>query len=372
MKNSENPSLKGRDYLDHRLEEISTPLQNSGLKVPGATPRILLPGQNNALIQFPLEEQEIKQLTKEFPELNFVPYSKLAVDIPQEIWGETEIFFGERLSENNLAQAKALRWIHTPSSFIQSLSIKEVKSRENILISFTPETNTFQIGEYVIASVLAFAKNLFHWKATDQFPLLIWDSKWRNNMWSLKDKVFLQIGLGKSGLSIAERASLAGMKVWGVDKIVSTYPFCQKTFSYNQLHELLPRADVVSLTIPFGTEAIDWKIGKKELALMKNDSILSILGTSHHIDEDALHEFSTFGKFRGILLDAYYQTAISPASKLWSIPNILLTPGIAPRPKNPDREAFKVFRFNLRQYLSGNFYDMEHLVDPALADLSDI
>jgi len=124
---------------------------------------------------------------------------------------------------------------------------------------------------------------------------------------------------------------------------------------------------VVSLTIPYGKEGIAFKLGEQELALMKQDSILILLGTSRHINEEALYELALEGKFRGILVDAYYQTAISPQSKLWSTPNLLLTPGVSARPKEPDREAFKLFRYNLRQYMHGNFSDMQNLIDPSLA-----
>lgn len=325
----------------------------------------------NAIIQAYLDEQEINQLTKEFPQINFIHFPKLAiVDIPDKSWQNTEILFGERLTEQNLILATDLRWIHTPTSSMQRLCLKEIEQKGNILISYTPETNTPQIGEYVLAAVGAFAKNLFHWKAADQFPMLLWDCKWRNNMWSLKDKVFLQIGLGKAGLSIANRAKLAEMIVWGVDELPSVQPFCDKNYSLRELHDLLPKADIVSVTIPYGNESIDCKLGKKELELMKHDSILSILATKRHIDEEALYECSKDGKFRGLLIDAYFHSAISTQSKLWQIPNLLLTPGVAPRPKKPDREAFKLFRYNLRQFVSGNYSDMQNLVDPSLvADL---
>ncbi|MCE5316094.1 MAG: hypothetical protein LLG04_01850 [Parachlamydia sp.] len=66
-------------------------------------------------------------------------------------------------------------------------------------------------------------------------------------------------------------------------------------------------------------------------------------------------------RVRGILLDASYQTPISAASPLWKIPNIIITPEVAPRPKLTERQAFRTFLYNLRQYLHGNFRDMRNL-----------
>lgn len=327
---------------------------------------------STAIIQFPLNEQEIQQLQREFPLLTFAHFSKTTfTEIPEESWKTAEIFFGERLSKPNLEHAKDLRWIHVPSPLLQRLCLKDLEERGNVLISTTPEGNCTQIAEFVLASVLAFAKNLFHWKLADQSPLLLWDCKWRNSMWALKGKIFLQIGLNQAGLEIAKQAAHLGMKVWGVDKLLTMHPYCEKNFALSDLHSLLPEADIVSLTIPQGIDPLDCRIGNLELNLMKTDSILCILGNSHHIDDVTLHELSCGGKFRGILLDAYYQTTISPKSQLWHVPNLIITPGVAPRPKAPDRDAFKIFRINLRKYLNGNYTDMLNLIDTPIAHLHD-
>lgn len=326
---------------------------------------------STAILQFPLNEQEIQQLQREFPLLNFVHFPKSLSNIPDEIWQKAEIFFGERLTEQDLRLSQDLRWIHVPSPLMQRLCLKNIEERGNVLISTTPEGNITQIGEFVLANVLAFAKNLHHWKTADLIPSLLWDCKWRNNMWALKDKIFLQIGLSKAGLEIARHAKCIGMKVWGVDRLPSVRPYCEKNFSLSDLDNLLPQVDIVSLTIPQGIDPLECRMGKKELALMKADSILCILGNNRYLDEDALHEFSSVGKFRGILLDTSYQTTISPKSKLWSIPNLILTPGVAPRPKATGREAFKIFRINLRQYLNGNYSDMLNLIDTPIAHLPD-
>lgn len=323
------------------------------------------------IIQFPLNEQEIQQLQREFPHLNFSHFPKSLSDIPDEMWETAEIFFGDRLIEDDLRHAVDLRWIHVPSPLMQRLCLKNIEERGNILISTTPEGNITQIGEFVMANVLAFAKNLHHWKTADLIPPLLWDCKWRNNMWALKDKIFLQIGLSQAGLEIARHAECIGMKVWGVDRLPSVQPSCEKNFSLSDLDTLLPQADIVSLTIPQGIDPLECRIGKKELTLMKTDSILCILGNNRYLDEDALHDFSQAGKFRGILLDASYQTTISPKSKLWTTPNLILTPGVAPRPKTPDREAFKIFRINLRQYLNSNYSDMLNLIDTPNAHLPE-
>lgn len=327
---------------------------------------------NIAILQVALTLQELKQLSREFPQLLFLSFPKHELKpISKEHWQRAEVLFGERLTVEDLGHATQLHWIHTPTANTNRICVKEIENKGNILISNTRDDNIFQIGEYVIAGVLAFAKNLFRFKEANRFPAIVWDCKWRNTMWTLKDKVFLQIGMGKAGIEIARRAQLAGMKVWGMDEIRSFHPYCQKHLSLEELHATLHEADVVSVTIPRERRS-SFIFGSDELGLMKQDSILSLIGNIHQIDEHALIEEASAEKFRGILLDTYFQTPIPPQSKLWQLPQIIISPEIAPRPRTTAREAFHLFRFNLRQYLHGNFSDMKNLIDPSIATGPDL
>lgn len=326
------------------------------------------------LISSPLSEQEARQLKKEFPRFNFLHFPRQSLEeLPIQVWEKVEILYGERLSSSCLTLAENLKWIHVPSSQISRLCLAQIEERKNILLSYTPDANSSQIGEYVLGVLLAFAKNLFHWKAVNQYPTLVWDSKWRNSMWSLEGKTFLQIGIGKTGIEILKRAKNAGMQTWGIENIPTLHPYCDQTFSLSDLPELLPKADAVSLTIPDGLDkTLELKLTKNKLSQMKDDSILIIIGGIHHIDETALANLAKKGKFRGILIDAHYQIPVPIHSKLWSISNLLLTPGASPRPKIESHESFKIFRFNLRQYLYGNFSEMQHLTGTKLAEINDI
>jgi phosphoglycerate dehydrogenase-like enzyme len=131
-----------------------------------------------------------------------------------------------------------------------------------------------------------------------------------------------------------------------------------------ELHEVLPQADVISISLNRDHRST-LKLGAEELGMIKQDAILSILGSPRLIDEEALFQYAP--KFRGILLYAYYQNPIAPRSKLWLIPNLMITPEVAPRPKSPNKEAGRIFRYNLRQYLHDNYGDMKNLVDPTVA-----
>lgn len=317
---------------------------------------------NIALLTGNLPPLELKRLAKEFPEYLFLSAPRHPIDsISKQDWARTEILFGEKLTSEELIQAPQLRWIHTPSSYINRLCLREIEENGNILITITRNEQLFQIAEFVLSALLAFAKNLFQWKEMHRFPHLVWDCKWRNQMETLDKKVLLQVGMGRIGKEIARRASASGMKVWSMDVPGSFHLHCTKNLSFEDLTEALPQVDILSVALP-RNEAIPFRLSKEELGMLKTGAMISLVGAHRLIEEEALVQNAP--RFKGIVIDAYYQSPVPPTSKLWEIPNLLLTPEVAPRPKQIEKEAIQTFRYNLRQYRHDNYGDMKNLIDP--------
>lgn len=318
-----------------------------------------------ALLRIPLSESEIDQLKLEFPQFIFVSYPDSRHPILPEYWGQVEILFGDKISPSELEMAPSLKWIHSPTSQLNKICLSSIELQGNVLVTCTREENAQQIGEFISGIILAYAKNLFHWKEAQKFPSLLWDAKWRQSMWTLKGKEMLQIGMGKAGIEIARIMNDYGVNITSIDKEGSFHPYCKRNKSLGDLERLLPSADIVSIELPRETEFRDW-FGLKELSLMKEDSILSLRGPSSILEVDADKAVSHFEKLRGGFIDASYQIPLSSSSPLWKIPHLLITPDVAARPKTDEREAFRLFRTNLRDYIHNNFQDMKDLVNTAV------
>ncbi|MCB1113766.1 MAG: D-2-hydroxyacid dehydrogenase [Chlamydiia bacterium] len=318
---------------------------------------------NIALLRVPLTLGEIDQLAHEFPQFLFLSYPEAQLKkISPEHWAKVEILFGDRLTSEELSQAEALKWIHSPTSHLSRLPLEELEVKENVLVTCTLEENAPQIAEFVMGAFLAFAKQFFRWSQASDFPALIWDAKWRQKMETLQNKTLVQIGMEKPGLLIAKKGLESGMKVISIDLEKTFHPFCKKNLSIKELHSVLPSADYVSVTLPMTREYNHW-FGLKELELMKEDAVLSLIGPTRILGDQSKDAAPLFEKLRGAVIDAPFFTPLSPSSPLWKVPNLLITPGVSGRPKSEEREAFKLFRSNLRDYLHGNFIDMKHIVD---------
>jgi len=318
---------------------------------------------NTILLQVRLQPQEIEKILREFPQYHFLAFNEISYKkLTSEHWQKIEIIFGNHLNLNELGLATHLRWIHSPTPHLPHLCLDSIQKKGNILISTTKEENIQQNAEFAFSGILAFAKNLFHWKDVNKFPNLLWDSKWRDSMWTLQNKTLLQIGLGQVGTEITKRAREWEMKTWGVDAKQNFHPHCQKVFTYADLPQILPQADIICLNLP-RTKDFENFFTLIALKRIKDDSILIVSGSHKTINENDLYAVATEGKFRGILFDIFYENPVPPSSLLWKIPNLIMTPEVSPRPKTNKLQSVSVFKYNLRQYISGNYKDMRNIVE---------
>lgn len=321
---------------------------------------------NIILLQVKLSHREINQLFKEFPHHLYLSLPGTTYkELTREQWALVEIIYGNRLTHDELNLAPELRWLHCPTPHLNQLCYQDILNKETVLVTTTKEENTQQIGEYVMSGVFAFSKNLFEWVKVDQDSRFIWDSKLRDSMKQVQGQTFLQVGLNTQGGEIARQAKLNGMKVIGASERGGFHPHCQKTLLLDEIEKVLPTADVVCLTLPLSRDFEGW-FTREDLELMKDDALLILIGASNIINEEDLVAVTTRGKFRGVMIDAFYQIPIPPSSPLWKIPHVIITPEASPRPKSEDKASFQLFRFNLRQYLHGNFAEMKNITDETM------
>lgn len=317
---------------------------------------------NIILLQSKLRLEDIDKLLNEFPQFLFLSLNKEAChQLSPEQWSRVEVLYGNHLSKDELGRAHQLKWLHLPTDDHRHVSLKAIKTRGNILVTDTLPPNIDQLAEFVITGILSFAKNLCHWHEAAQFPGLIWDCKWKETMWDIRNCHLLQIGLGKLGTEITKRCRHLGMNVWGVQEKRTFHPYCQKTISANNLHSVLPRMDVVVVALPKGSEYKN-VFGKAELELLNEDTVLIVIGNNKAIDEQALCRVLDKGKLRGVLIDTFEGTPFSQNSPLWKRPNVIITPDISTNPEEAEIQSFQTFRYNMRQYLHGNINDMHNIV----------
>jgi phosphoglycerate dehydrogenase-like enzyme len=91
------------------------------------------------------------------------------------------------------------------------------------------------------------------------------------------------------------------------------------------------------------------------------DAIAAIRRTAHFynvgrgatVDEDALIEALERGAIAGAALDVFVEEPLAPASPLWSMPNVIVSPHICGDLEGWEETVVALFVDNLRRFVAG-------------------
>ena len=298
-----------------------------------------------------IPDQQVERLRREFPAHAFVA-ARNDEEVARLIGGAAAAFMGE-MTRDQFHLAPSLRWIHTPAAGVGSMLCQEVLDAP-IVISNSRGMSADVIAEHVLTLALALFRKL---------PLAI--RRQAERTWA-QDEIFaaptrtiggaaaLVIGLGGIGAAVARRFSALGATVSGIRRhpgrempegVVRVAP-------PGQLLDQLPQADIVVVAAPH-TASTRRMIGAPELRAMRNDAILINVSRGKLVDESALAAALASNTIGGGGLDVFDREPLDPASPLWTLPNVIITPHTSGfRPDHWD-VATDLFAENLRRFDSG-------------------
>ena len=127
----------------------------------------------------------------------------------------------------------------------------------------------------------------------------------------------------------ARLLSAFGVTVLGTDARRTTAPDgVAELHRPEALDELLPRADFVILTVPH-TPATEGLFDRARFQRMKPTAFFINIGRGMTTKLDDLVTVLEAGEIAGAALDVYEQEPLPSDHRLWTLPNVLLTPHMA-------------------------------------------
>lgn len=169
----------------------------------------------------------------------------------------------------------------------------------------------------------------------------------------LTGKTMLIIGLGRIGGRLAGLAKAFDMRVIGVRRQPSAAANnADEVHGFEQLPNLIPRADVVVLTCPLTPETRGI-IGRDAFARMQPSAVLVNAARGLCVEEDALVEALQAERIAGAAIDV---TAVEPLradSPLWDMPNVLITPHTAGETRRYEENVIDILVDNLGRLIRG-------------------
>jgi len=170
------------------------------------------------------------------------------------------------------------------------------------------------------------------------------------------------IGLGTLGGAVATQAARFGMHVTGVRTRADAHPACAQVVAVADLDRVLPATEFLVLACPL-TPATRGLIDRRRLRLLPAGAGLVNMGRGPLADQDAICDALDDGALSGAVLDVFEQEPIPPGHRLWTTPNLIITPHTGtddPNTYNP--RSLDIFFENLRALRDGreppNLFDI--------------
>lgn len=308
------------------------------------------------LVFLPLDTAHRELLEAAAPEAEFI-YADVDDELDAALTENVNIIIGNP-RRKLVSHAKNLEWMQLSSAGADLYVTPGVLAKNAVL---TNATGSFglAISEYMIATTLSLFLHLPGYWANQEKHL------WHNEgaVKSIYGSTALAVGLGDIGGEFAKRFRALGGYVIGVRRSDTNKPeYIDELYLMDQLDSLLPRADVVALSLP-ETPSTHKLFGKEKLERMKPGAVLLNVGRGQAIDTDALCDALNSGHLGGAVLDVTDPEPLPPEHPLWQAKNVLLTPHISGGYNLPEtyERVFNIAVENLGKYLRGD--PLKNIVD---------
>lgn len=228
---------------------------------------------------------------------------------------------------------------------------------EGVTLLNNSGTHAVKAGEFALMAVLMLASHIPEF-VTDQRAGR-WHKRWGS---VLRGRRVTVVGLGSLGGAAAEQFSNFGMAVTGVRTRAESHPHCAEVIATGDLDRVLPQTEFLVLACPL-TPATQNLMDRRRLALLPQGAGLVNIGRGALLDQDALCDALDAGQLGSALLDVFVPEPVPPGHRLWTTPNLIMTPHISvDDPNTYNADSLDIFFKNLRAQRDGQ--KMPNLFDP--------
>jgi phosphoglycerate dehydrogenase-like enzyme len=272
---------------------------------------------------------------------------------------DAEVAFLSQLKPDEFAAAPRLRWVQSPAAGVAGLLFPELQASPVVLTN-ARGIHGEAMAEHVIAVVIVLFRQI-HIALRRQVSRS-WVKETQPAFRMVRGRRMGVVGLGAIGAAVAERASAMGMDVVAVRRNAdAARPSCvSAVYPPSGLERLLEESDAVVLTAPLTPETRGL-IGAAQLRRMKPDAVLVNVARGKLIVERELADALAQGALSGAALDVFEHEPLDPASPLWDLPNVVITPHTSAFRDDYWALAIGLFAANLRRFERGEM--LNNVVD---------
>ncbi len=218
--------------------------------------------------------------------------------------------------------APNLRWIHCTAAGVEHLSPFDWIFGD-LKLTNSSGVHAKKAGEYGLMSILMLQNHM---------PRIITNQKSKKfvSLFSnpIRGKNIVLVGTGSLGSSMAKLVAPLGANIIGVNKKGRPVEGCSEVITIDKIENVLPKADFLYLALPETKETKNL-INQRRLDLLKKSCGIVNIGRQSVLDYDILCEKLNKKEIAGAILDVFTNEPILANSKLWSTPNLVITPHVS-------------------------------------------
>ena len=259
---------------------------------------------------------------------------------------DADILLGWQFPTKNLKDiAPNLKWIHVSSAGVNHLSPFDWME-EDLVLTNSSGVHAKKAGEFGLMSILMLQ---------NQITRIVTNQKNKKFVTLLSKPIaglkVVVVGTGSLGGSMIKHISKLGAEVIGVNRKGNEVEDCSKVITFDKIDEVLPVADFLYLAVPETEETIGL-IDRTRLDSLKHTCGIVNIGRQSVLDYEALKIKLEKNELAGAILDVFSKEPIPKDSKLWDVPNLVITPHISSDSQgNYIEMVLKIFFKNLKLFI---------------------
>src|SRR5574341_60017 len=332
----------------------------------------------NVLVTMPFPTPLIEKLAAVSPRVSVIQRASQKAEEITDLLPTLDVLYSWRVFPAP-SEAPRLRWVQLHQAGIDMILDQPLYANSDVIFTTSSGIHAVPIAEYVLGQMLALSHHFIE-MMEDKTA-----GTWAQHRWNryvpqeLYGATIGIIGYGNIGRQVARLAQALGMKVLAVKRDVR-HPAHDDTFILpgtgdsagdipdriyppEALHSFLGECDYVVVTAPL-TDRTRHLMDAEALRAMKANAVLINVARGGLVDEEALIDALERRQIGGAALDVFSEEPLAPDSRLWKLPNVILSPHVSGFTPYYDDRATDLFAENLRRFLAGerliNVVDRAH------------
>jgi len=310
---------------------------------------------------FTITKEHLNQALKNFPDIKekveiFVDWDE---DNFKTSMTDSDILLAWSFPTTNLKKvAPNLKWIHIISAGVEHLLPLDWMF-DGLVLTNSSGVHAKKAGEYGLMSILMLQNHMTKIITNQKDKKFV--SLFSN---PIAGKTIVLVGTGNLGSSMAKLVAPLGANVIGVNKKGQMVEGCSKVITIDKIDSVLPGADFLYLALPETPETKNL-INRKRLDMLKPTCGIVNIGRQSAMDYDVLCEKLIKNEIAGAILDVFTLEPIEKNSKLWDIPNLVITPHVSSDDNgNYVKLTLNIFVKNLKLFIKNK--ELNNQIDKKL------